>query len=297
MPALQSSLCIANQTPISHQLNAGSATTQLAAKPKSILHDHPLYQSTHKSLSLQFKEKVLCLEIMGVDSGKALSLNPSLHSASLDSIQSIISFLHSKGIHQKDFPRIFGMCPKILTSDIRTELKPVFNFLSQDLKVPDHDFRKVVNKCPRLLSSSARDQLKPCLFYLQRLGFENLANLAYQDTVLLVSNVENTLMPKLRFLENIGFSRNEAVGMVLRCPALFTFSVENNFKPKFEYFKVEMKGKLQELKEFPQYFAFSLEKRIKPRHMEVVQSGIDIPLSVMLKSKDEEFQEMLRQGD
>ncbi|KAA8514893.1 hypothetical protein F0562_018072 [Nyssa sinensis] len=227
---------------------------------------------------------------------KALSLNPSLHSATLQSIHSIISFLQSKGIHQKDLGRIFGMCPKILTSDIKTDLNPVFTFLSQDLKVPDHSFRRVINKCPRFLVSSVRDQLKPALFYLQRLGFKDLEALAYQDPVLLVSSVEKTLIPKLNYLVSLGFSRDDAVGMVLRCPGLFTFSVENNFKPKFDYFAKEMEGKLEELKEFPQYFAFSLEKRIKPRHMEVVQSGVKIHLPLMLKSTDEEFRELIRNG-
>lgn len=168
--------------------------------------------------------------------------------------------------------------------------------LSHELKVPENKFRRVINKCPRLLVSSARDQLKPCLFYLQRLGFKDLGALAYQDSVLLVSNVEKTLIPKLKYLESIGFSRDEAVGMVLRCPALFTFSVENNFIPKFEYFSEEIKGKLEELKEFPQYFAFSLENRIKPRHMEIIQSGVAMALPTMLKSTDEEFRELLRQA-
>lgn len=186
------------------------------------------------------------------------------------------------------------MCPKVLTANIKTDLEPVFNFLSHDLKVPEHNFRKVINKCPRLLTSSARDQLKPALFYLQRLGFEELNALAYQDSVLLVSNVENTLIPKLKYLESIGFSKDEAVLMVLRCPGLFTFSIENNFKPKFEYFNLEMKGKLEELKEFPQYFAFSLEKRIKPRHMQVLQNGARLSLSAMLKTTDDEFNELIK---
>lgn len=231
---------------------------------------------------------------MGVDSGKALSLNPSLHSASLNSIEGIISFLQSKGILQKDLPRIFGMCPKVLTANIKTDLEPVFNFLSHDLKVPEHDFRKVINKCPRLLTSSARDQLKPALFYLQRLGFKDLNALAYQDSVLLVSKVENTLIPKLKYLESIGISKDEAVLMVLRCPGLFTFSIENNFKAKFEYFNLEIKGKLEELKEFPQYFAFSLEKRIKPRHMQALQNGARLSLPAMLKTSDEEFNELIK---
>ncbi|KAF7842895.1 transcription termination factor MTEF1, chloroplastic [Senna tora] len=270
--------------------------TQLGPKPKSLLQKHPLYTPTHTKLSLDFKEKILCLEIMGVDAGKALSQNPLLRNVSMESIHSIISFLHSKGIQEKDLPRILGMCPKILTSNIKSDLNPVFDFLSQDLKVPDHSFRRVINKCPRLLTSSVQDQLKPALVYLQRLGLRDLSALAYQDSVLLVSSVERTLIPKLKYLEGLGFSKEETRDMVLRCPALLTFSIENNYVPKFEYFCGEMGRKLEELKEFPQYFAFSLENRIKPRHMEVVQSGIShMPLAVMLKSTDEEFKELIKQ--
>lgn len=189
------------------------------------------------------------------------------------------------------------MCPTILTSDIKTDLNPVFNFLSYDLRVPDQNFRKVINKCPRLLISSVRDQLRPALFYLQRLGFTDLHALAYQDPILLVSSVEKTLIPKLNFLVSLGFCRADAVEMVLRCPGLFTFSIENNFKPKFEYFMKEMEGKLEELKEFPQYFAFSLENRIKPRHIEAIESGVKVPLSLMLKTTDEEFRELLIRQD
>ncbi|CAI8587357.1 unnamed protein product [Vicia faba] len=270
--------------------------THLTPKPKSLLQNHPLYTPTHEKLSLQFKEKILCLEVMGIDSGKALSENPTLHTASLESIHSIISFLVSKGIQHKDLPRIFGMCPKILTSSIKTDLSPVFDFLVHDLKVPDHSFRKVVNKCPRLLTSSVVDQLKPALFYLRRLGLRDLEALAYQDCVLLVSNVERTLIPKLKHLESMGFSKEEVRCMVLRCPTLLTFSIENNFQPKFEYFSAEMGGKMEELREFPQYFSFSLENRIKVRYMEVVNSGVNLPLSLMLKSTDDEFRELIKKG-
>ncbi|CAI9292915.1 unnamed protein product [Lactuca saligna] len=250
------------------QAQESTDTPQLSKKPKTLLHKHPLYTPTHSKLSLQFKEKILCLEVMGIDSGKALSLNPSIHSTSLDSIHSIITFLRSKGIQQKDLPRII-----------------------------DHNFRRVINKCPRLLVSSVENQLKPALFYLQRLGFRDLEALAYQDCVLLVSNVENTLIPKLDYLIGLGFSKREAIEMVLRCPGLFTFSLENNFKPKFEYFEKEMMRDLSELKDFPQYFAFSLEKRIKPRHLEALECGIKIPLPLLLKTTDEEFADLLKQGD
>ncbi|XP_042519698.1 transcription termination factor MTEF1, chloroplastic [Macadamia integrifolia] len=301
--AVHNFLCFSSSPSSSNDQTVPLSNTQQAShlsttKTKNLAPKILLSSSSPSEISVQFKEKILCLEIMGVDAGRALSLNPSLHTASLHSINSIISFLQSKGIHQKDLGRIFGMCPKILTSSIKDELVHVFQFLSQDLKVPDHNFRKVVNKCPRLLVSSVKDQLKPALFYLQRLGFKDLEALAYQDPVLLVSSVENTLIPKLDYLVSLGFSREDAVGMVLRCPGLFTFSVQNNFKPKFGYFVEEMGGSLEELKEFPQYFAFSLEKRIKPRHKEAVENRLKVvvPLAVMLKSTDEQFKELIRQG-
>lgn len=147
-----------------------------------------------------------------------------------------------------------------------------------------------------MLNSSVRDQLKPALFYLQRLGFKDFEALAYHDSVLLVSSVENTLIPKLKYLESLGLSRDETVGMVLRCPSLLTFSIENNYKPKYEYFVEVMEKKMEELKEFPQYFSFSLEKRIKPRHARLLQSGVEVPLPLMLKSTDDEFVELITQG-
>ncbi|XP_071726532.1 transcription termination factor MTEF1, chloroplastic-like [Rutidosis leptorrhynchoides] len=277
------------------QTQQSTDTPQLSKKPKTLLHKHPLYTPVHSKLSLEFKEKILCLEVMGVDSGKALALNPLIHSTSLNSIHDIITFLQSKGILQKDLPRIIGMCPKILTTNINNELIPVFNFLSYDLNVPEHNYRKVINKCPRLLVSSVQDQLKPALLYLKRLGFRDMEALAYQDCVLLVSNVENTLIPKLDYLISLGFSKQEAIEMVLRCPGLFTFSLENNYKPKFEYFKEEMKRNMSELKDFPQYFAFSLEKRIKPRHVEAVECGVKMSLQLLLKTTDEEFADLLKQ--
>lgn len=288
----------------SHSIHCSSSQNLLLSLQPNTVKPQPLLlllptstSSAPPNSSQQFREKILCLETIGIDSGKALSQNPSLRTSSLQSLHSIISFLRSKGIHHKDMPRIFGMCPKILTSDVEADINPVFYFLSNDLGVPENRFRRVINKCPRLLSSGVETQLRPALDYLRRIGFWNLKALAYQDPILLVSSVERTLMPKLKYLESIGFRGRQAVGMVLRCPGLFTFSIENNFKPKFEYFETEMKGRtLEELRRFPQYFAFSLEKRIKLRHREVVRNRVEMRLPLMLKSTDEEFHNLIRKG-
>ncbi|CAN1188043.1 Transcription termination factor MTEF1, chloroplastic [Linum perenne] len=297
--ALHSSFSISSSSSPSLQAPSDPqqyTTQQLSAKPNKRTTSSNIHHSLHTKISSQIKEKVLCLEIMGVDSGKALSQNPNLHSASLDSIHSVVSFLHSKGIHHNDFPRIFGMCPNLLTSDVLTQITPVFSFLSRTLNVPDYRFRKVIIKCPRLLTASVDNQLHHCLDYLRdTVGFNQnqLESLIYSDPVLLVSSVENTLVPKVKYLESVGLEEDETLAMVRRFPPLFTFSIENNLKPKYEYFVGEMKGGLDELKEFPHYFGFSLENRIKPRYLQVLEMGVDLPLPLLLKTTDPRFKELL----
>nr|ACN29273.1 unknown [Zea mays] len=244
-------------------------------------------------LPSQVKDKILSLELMGVDYGRALEQNPALRDAAPESIHAVVSFLQSRGLQFKDLGRVFGMCPSVLTASVRADLRPVFAFLSADLGVPESAHRRVVIKCPRVLACSVRDQLRPALIYLRRLGFRDSRALALQDPILLVSSVERTLAPKLEYLAGLGMSRDDAVAMVLRCPALFTFSIERNYRPKFEYLVDAMGGGVEDVKAFPQYFAFSLEKRIAPRHRAAEDAGVALPLPDMLKATDEEFREML----
>ena len=96
-------------------------------------------------------------------------------------------------------------------------------------------------------------------------------------------------MPKLDYLMSLGLRYEEVVNMVLRSPGLLTFSIENNYRPKVVYFLNEMNGDIRELKRFPQYFSFSLEGKIKPRHCLLAEHGFWLPLKEMLKVSDGEF--------
>nr|TKS02893.1 hypothetical protein D5086_0000156840 [Populus alba] len=77
--------------------------------------------------------------------------------------------------------------------------------------------------------------------------------------------------------------------MVVRAPGILTLSMNRNLGPKLDYSVREIKGDLEEFKKFPQFFSFSLERKIKPRHRMLVEYGLKMPLSRMLKVNEGEF--------
>ncbi|CAL9091739.1 unnamed protein product, partial [Musa acuminata var. zebrina] len=131
-----------------------------------------------------------------------------------------------------DVARVFTMDASLLTCDPSVHPLPVFHFLLGPVAIPLPDLRKAVGRCPRLLVSSVSDELR--------------------TTLLLVSSVEDALLPKLDYLRGLGFSHEETRSMVLRSPCLLTFSIENNFRPKVEFLIHDMGRDLAELKDFPQ---------------------------------------------
>lgn len=259
----------------------------------------PLY-STMQSASLSpcpivsdsgllFRQKLLYIENLKVNSSKALRENPNFRSAPLDTVKSVEKCLSSMGIERSALGRILDMHPQLLTSDPYFDLYPVFDFLLNEVGIPFPDIQKSIVRCPRLLVTSVSDQLRPTFYFLKRLGFVGPHSITCQNTLLLVSSVEGTLLPKLEYLQSLGFSHTEVAKMVRRSPALLTYSIDKNFRPKVEYFLGEMKGDLAELKRFPQYFSFSLEGKIKPRRRLLVEHGLWLPLPEMLMVSDGEF--------
>ncbi|KAK3421895.1 hypothetical protein EUGRSUZ_G02491 [Eucalyptus grandis] len=181
------------------------------------------------------------------------------------------------------------MFPQLLTSDPDADLYPVFDFLLHEALIPFPDLPKSVLRCPRILVCSVDAQLRPALAFLRHFGFVGRHAITCQTSLLLVSSVEHTLLPKIEFLQSLGLDHGEVSRMAIRSPGLLTMSVENNMRPKAEFFLRDMRGSLAELKRFPQYFSFSLERKIRPRHRMLEEHGLEMPLPEMLKISDGEF--------
>ncbi|KAA8516796.1 hypothetical protein F0562_017094 [Nyssa sinensis] len=272
-----------------HFPTLSSTNTSISFPPKSPqIPEIPSISSTPQHLpqnpQSDFQEKMLYLDSIGIDLLSLLTTHPPIVSASIADVKSIIEFLHSVGLTAPDLRRIFGMCPELLTSKI-SDLVPVFTFLLREAHVDGCDLRRVINRRPRLLTCSVEQRLRPTLYFLQSIGISEIN----RKTSLLSCSVEQKFIPRIDYLQKIGFSYRDTISMFRRFPPLFCYSIKENFEPKFDYFVVEMGRDLKELKEFPQYFSFSLENRIKPRHRHCVEKGVCLSLQVMLKSNEERF--------
>ncbi|KAF6142297.1 hypothetical protein GIB67_040004 [Kingdonia uniflora] len=245
-----------------------------------------LISSSHSSN--KFGEKALYLESIGIDLFSLIHDYPPILYVPIEGIKSTIDYMTSFGFTIPEFRRIVGMCPELLTY-MSSDIIPVFTFLLREANVNGCHLRRVINRRPRLLVSDVDNRLRPTLYFLQRLGITQV----HKHTSLLSCSVEDKFIPRIDYLEKIGFSHRDAMYMIRKFPQLLCYSIKFNFEPKFEYFLMEMGRELKELKEFPQYFSFSLDKRIKPRHSLCVHKGVFFPLPVLLRSTDEQFRDRL----
>ncbi|KAK4432618.1 Transcription termination factor MTEF1, chloroplastic [Sesamum alatum] len=236
------------------------------------------------------QELLLFLDSLGVDSFYCLHSHPPLISTPLSQIKSTVDFLFSLGLTPQDLRRIFPMCPELLTSSTSATIIPATTFLLREALVETADLRHVIHRRPRLLICSVERQLRPTLYFLQgTIGIEDVSKWA----PLLSCSVESKFIPRIEYLQKLGFSYKDTIIMFRRFPSLFCYSIKENFEPKFDYFVVEMGRELKELVAFPQYFSFSLENRIKPRHRMCVDKGVCLALPTMLKLSERRFRERL----
>ncbi|CAI8613351.1 unnamed protein product [Vicia faba] len=205
-------------------------------------------------------------------------------------ILTTVTFLKSHSFSDADIPRLHHHSPKLFSTTFNpTDLSPVFNFLSNDLLATNEESRGLILRCPNLLFTDPNHILKPTLNFLHEIGIRGLNKPTNRNAHLLNTRVEK-LRLRVRFMEEVvGFSYDEAVNAVVRLPAILGYDVENNLWPKFVYLVKEMERDLEELKKFPQFFGFSLEKRIVPRHLHLKERGVRIPLNRMLMWGDQKF--------
>lgn len=241
---------------------------------------------------VEFRRKLHFISAeLHLDPFPLLALHPALRSAPLPLLHSSLRLLLSHGLSAQDAARIFSAFPSLLTSPPDEPL----GFLSAAAPLPPPLLRAAVVRSPRLLAASVPDTLHPALHFLRRRVSLRRRPLPLAAALLLAFSVDRTLLPKLLFLRDATGLPDPSVCTVLRrAPAILSYGIETNLTPKLQ-FLVDRMGRdpAAELAEFPHYFAFSLEGRIRPRHEALRERGVEMSLKDMLTSSDDEFRERL----
>lgn len=221
------------------------------------------------NLGQDFQPAVSQLESLGVDSvlmGKLFRRHPQLLKNRLN-FEAKTNFLVNLGLEKKDLGKVIYNAPQLLGLSVEDKVQPAIQFL-ESLGVTESSLLKVIKRKPMILAHSIDTKLRPNTEFLERLGIKRdaISKLVTRHPQLLTLSVEKNLDPTIMYLMELSFTREEVADMVRRLPSLLGFSVVTVLQPKYNYLVEIMQRSPKELVRFPQFFSYSLVKRIIPRH-------------------------------
>lgn len=186
--------------------------------------------------------------------GQVISRSPQLLLRKPKEFLKVVSFMEGLGFDKETVGSILGRCPEIFAASIEKTLKRKLDFLSS-IGISKIHFPRVIKKYPELF----------------------------------VSDTDRTLLPRVKYLMKKGLSRRNIAFMVRRFSPLLGYSIEEVLRPKLEFLVNTMEKPITEVVDYPRYFSYSLEKKIKPRYFVLKGKNIECSLKDMLAKNDDEF--------
>lgn len=248
------------------------------------------------NLGQDFQPAVSHLESLGVDSilmGKLFRRHPQLLKNRLN-FESKTNFLVNLGLEKKDLGKVIYNAPQLLGLSVEDKVQPAIQFL-ESLGITRSSLLKVIKRKPMILAHSIETKLRPNTEFLERLGIKHdaIGKLVTRHPQLLTLSVEKNLDPTVMYLVELSFTREEVADMVRRLPSLLGFSIVTVLQPKYNYLVEIMQRCPKELVRFPQFFSYSLEKRIIPRHQVLGEACHTHSLSSLYGCSDSVFEKKL----
>lgn len=291
-------------------------------------------QVLHASVVVELAPVVKFLRGIDVekqDIGYVLQKYPELLGFKLEGTMSTsVAYLVSIGVCPRDIGPMVTQYPYFLGMRVGTMIKPLVDYLVS-LGLPKKILARMFEKRAYILGYDLEETVKPnveCLLsfgirrealpfiiaqYTQIIGLPLKAKLSVQQYFFnlklkidpegfsqviekmpqIVSLNQNVIMKPVEFLLGRGIPSEDVAKMVVKCPQLVAVRVEL-LKNSYYFFKTEMGRPLKELVEFPEYFTYSLESRIKPRYQRLKSRGIRSSLNWLLNCSDQRFEERLQ---
>lgn len=270
------------------------------------------------------------LDIKANDIPRVIESYPELLGFKLEGTMSTsVAYLVSIGVDRRSIGAMLTRCPQILAMRVGRVIKPIVDYLIS-LRLRKEVVARILEKKPYILGFSLEEQMKQNVESLLSFGvrYEALASIIAQYPEILGLDLkpklilqqdffksymkigpedfgkllekmpqvavlsQDPVLKRIELLSAWGFSSEDITKMVVTCPQLLALNMDV-MTLCFNYFRHEMNRSLRDLVDFPAYFTYSLETRIKPRFRKLSRKGIKCSLSWFLSCSDERFAERL----
>ncbi|KAL2462540.1 Mitochondrial transcription termination factor family protein [Forsythia ovata] len=222
-------------------------------------------------------------------SSRAIRNWPLLLGCSVNNLKMMVDQFGELGIRSNKLGKVIVTSPQLLHCR-PPEFLQVVSFL-KDLGLEEEAISRILGRCPEIFATSIDRTLKKKLEFLSSIGVSrtHLPRVIRKYPELFVCDVNRALLPRMKYLMKIGLSRRDIGFMVRRFSPLLGYSIDEVLRPKLEFLTKTMKKPLSEVVDYPRYFSYSLEKKIKPRFWLLKSINMECSLKEMLGKNDEEF--------
>ncbi|XP_074297675.1 uncharacterized protein LOC141628426 [Silene latifolia] len=214
---------------------------------------------------------------------------PLLLGSSADKLKPMVEELNELGVRSNQLGKVIATSPQLLLRR-KEEFWTMVTFL-KDMGFDTGSIGKILARCPEIFTVRDVTTLHKKLEFLGGLGIfkEQHYRVIKKYPEFFVSDTDNTVMPRPRYLLKWGLSERTIASMVVRFSPLLGYSIKEVLKLKLEFLVNTMGKSIKEVAYYPRYFSYSLEKKIKPRYLVLRGRNVDCSLEEMLSKNDEEF--------
>ncbi|CAI8611756.1 unnamed protein product [Vicia faba] len=220
---------------------------------------------------------------------RAVKRRPQLLGCSTSKMKLMVDEFAELGVQRKKLDQVITKSPQLLLQNPEDFLQVVLFF--ENMGFDKDDIGRILARCPEIFATSITNTFQRKIDFLSSICLSK----AYLPLVIkkypevLVSDVDITLPQRIVYLMKLGLSKKEVAFMVRKFSPLLGYSINEVLQPKVEFLVNTMKRPLRDVVDYPRYFSYSLEKKIKPRYWVLKGRNIECSLKDMLAKNDEEF--------
>ncbi|PWZ14314.1 Transcription termination factor MTERF2, chloroplastic [Zea mays] len=241
----------------------------------------------YSKMLLFFNQKGISSTVLAI----AVKSWPHILGSSSKRMNSVLELFRVLGISKKMVVPVITSSPQLLLRKPDQFMQNVLFF--REMGVDKKTTGKILCRSPEIFASNVDNTLKKKIDFLINFGVSkhHLPRIIRKYPKLLLLDLNCTLLPRMNYLLEMGLSKKDLCSMISRFSPLLGYSIELVMKPKLEFLLRTMKKPLKAVVEYPRYFSYSLEGKIKPRFWLLQSRNIDCTLTEMLAKNDELFAE------